>query len=134
MGQSRWADTCFRALGRGKGDKQLLNTSAGLVPTVVRNELIVHGRLVQCKEPTTLRGSLGPGSELGLPHCVPLPLLCLAQFIRRSFRHGRPVLCVTLLTWTCWWFDYSFHQSERTSQSGGLGKGAASHSLASLEP
>ena len=38
-----------RAVGHRKGSKQLLNTSAGLVPTVVRNALIVHGRLVQSK-------------------------------------------------------------------------------------
>jgi hypothetical protein len=34
----------FRAVGHRKGSKQLLNSSAGLVRTVVRNELIVHGR------------------------------------------------------------------------------------------
>jgi hypothetical protein len=39
------AHTGFRAVGHYKGGKQLLNTSAGFVPTVVRNELIVHGRL-----------------------------------------------------------------------------------------
>ena len=33
----------FRAVGHRKGSKQLLNTSAGLVRTVIRNELIVHG-------------------------------------------------------------------------------------------
>jgi len=32
-----------RAVGHRKGSKQLLNTSAGLVRTVVRNELTVHG-------------------------------------------------------------------------------------------
>jgi hypothetical protein len=32
-----------RGVGHRKGGKQLLNTSAGLVRTVVRNELIVHG-------------------------------------------------------------------------------------------
>ena len=37
------AHTRFRAVGHRKGSKQLLNTSAGLVRTVVRNELIVHG-------------------------------------------------------------------------------------------
>jgi hypothetical protein len=57
------ANTRFRAVGHRKVSKQLLNTSAGLVPTVVRNELIVHGRLVQSKEPTTFRSSLEPGSE-----------------------------------------------------------------------
>jgi hypothetical protein len=57
------ADTRFRAVGHRRGSKQLLNTSAGLVPTVVRKELIVHGRLVQSKEPTILRSSLEPGSE-----------------------------------------------------------------------
>src|SRR6516164_5795481 len=37
----------FRAVGHRKGSKQLLNISAGLVRTVVRNEPIVHGHLVQ---------------------------------------------------------------------------------------
>jgi hypothetical protein len=32
-----------RGVGHRKGGKQLLNTSAGLVRTVVGNELIVHG-------------------------------------------------------------------------------------------
>ena len=53
----------FRAVGHRKGSKQLLNISAGLVRRVVHNELIVHGRWVQSKEPTILRSSLEPGSE-----------------------------------------------------------------------
>jgi hypothetical protein len=57
-------NTRFRAVGHRKGSKQLLNSSAGLVPTVVRNEPIVHGGLVQSKEPTILRSSLDPEFEL----------------------------------------------------------------------
>jgi hypothetical protein len=44
-----WADTRFRAVGHHKGGKHLLNAawgSAGLVRTVVRNELIVHGAVL----------------------------------------------------------------------------------------
>jgi hypothetical protein len=63
-GNQGGAHTRFRAVGHRKVSKQLLNTSAGLVPTVVRNELIVHGHLVQSKEPTILRSSLEPGLEL----------------------------------------------------------------------
>jgi hypothetical protein len=37
------AHTRFRAVGHRKGGKQLLNTSAGLVRTVVQNELTMHG-------------------------------------------------------------------------------------------
>jgi hypothetical protein len=58
------AGTRFRAVGHRKGSKELLNTSAGLVPTVFRNKLIVRGRLVQSAESTILRSSLEPGSEL----------------------------------------------------------------------
>jgi hypothetical protein len=47
----------FRPVGRRKGGKQLLHTSAGLVRTVVRNELIVH-----CAMPSSgcIRSSLEP--------------------------------------------------------------------------
>jgi len=41
----------FRAVGHRKGSNQLLNTSVGLVRTLVQNELTVHGRLVTSKEP-----------------------------------------------------------------------------------
>jgi len=40
-GNQRGAHSRFRAVDHRKGSKQLLNTSAGLVSTVVRNELIV---------------------------------------------------------------------------------------------
>jgi hypothetical protein len=63
-GYQEAAEPNFRVVGHRKGGKKLLNTSAGLVRTVVHNELIVHGRPVQSKEPTILRSSLGPANSM----------------------------------------------------------------------
>src|SRR5262249_37853792 len=51
-----------KRINHRKGGKQLLNTSPGLVRTVVRKELMVHGRLVQSKDSTMHRISLEPVS------------------------------------------------------------------------
>jgi hypothetical protein len=44
----------FRAVGHRKGGKQLLNTSAGLVRTVVRNEGVVNGDEERCADCSAL--------------------------------------------------------------------------------
>jgi hypothetical protein len=62
-GKTGRADTHFRVVGHRKGGKQLLNTSAGLVGTVVRNELNRARSFVQSEEPTIPRSSLEPGGS-----------------------------------------------------------------------
>jgi len=57
----------FRAVGHRKGSKQLLNTSAGLVRTVVRDKLDparVRCRRLLPKELTLIRSSLEPGNSM----------------------------------------------------------------------
>jgi len=84
--------TRFRAVGHHKGSKQLLNTSAGLVPTVVRNELIVarsSGSVQRTNNPSEFfRTRFGARGEPTTPEQLEQMNQEFTAAVERAFRSG----------------------------------------------